>query len=83
MKTLPKTHISSPRPTEQLKATLKMLTALSPSPRLRCPEMSTPAPEAMAIDSAMSISISGTLTAAAAIASVPSLWPMNTPSTIR
>lgn len=45
--------------------------------------MSTPAPEAMAIDSAMSISISGTLTAAAAIASVPSLWPMNTPSTIR
>lgn len=34
------------------------------------------------IERAMSISMSGTLTAAAAMESVPSRWPINTPSTI-
>lgn len=68
---------------EQKMAVLNVCTAFSFSFRPSWPEIMIPAPEATAIDSAINISIKGTETAAAAIASRPRRLPIKIPSTIR
>lgn len=81
MKRLPKIMIRMPIAQAQITAMLNTCAAFSFSFRPRWPEISTPAPEATAMDRAIRTSISGTETAAAAMESVPRRWPMKTPST--